>query len=317
MERYDENELRYIQNVGHFDESASVFLARQLTHVRAQVLRVKKAPLNAFTLFPVQTDIPEGAETAIQRTYDSVGIAEIISNYADDLPRVDLVAKEDSVKVMNLGDAYGWNEKEIKNAQFAQVNLTADKALAARRAMDVKINKIAFRGDAKHKIVGFLDNANISSYALPTDGTGSSTRFSDKTEDQVIRDVNNIIRAVPLQTHEVEQINTLAFAPTVYAYLATTRLSNTETTLLSFLQKVHPEVTRWMSVGELEGAGTAGKNMIIGGNFTPEYIKLEIPQRFQQLPVERRNLEYIVNCVASIVGVTVTMPLAFVKVEGA
>lgn len=317
MERYDENELRYIQNNSHLDESASVFLARQLTHVRAQVLRVKKAPLNAFALFPVQTDIPEGAETAIQRTYDSVGIAEIISNYADDLPRVDLVAKEDSVKVMNLGDAYGWNEKEIKNAQFAQVNLTADKALAARRAMDIKINKIAFRGDAKHKIVGFLDNANISSYALPTDGTGSSTRFSDKTEDQVIRDVNNIIRAVPLQTHEVEQINTLAFAPTVYAYLATTRLSNTETTLLAFLQKVHPEVTRWMSVGELEGAGTNGKNMIIGGNFTPEYIKLEIPQRFQQLPVERRNLEYIVNCVASIVGVTVTMPLAFVKVEGA
>lgn len=317
MEKFDENEARYIQNQGHFDESVSVFLARQLTHIRAQTLTVKKAPLNAFTLFPVQTDVPEGAESAVQRIYDSVGMAEIISNYADDLPRVDLVAKENAVKVYSAGDSYGYNEQEIMNAQFAGRNLSADKAAAAKRGVDIKINRIAFHGDTAHNIIGFLDNPNISVYALPADGEGSSTKLSTKTEKNVIRDVNNIIRAVSIATKEVETVNTLAFAPDVYAYLATTRLGDTETTILEFLKKVHPEVTRWMSIGELKGAGSDGSDMIIAGYFDPMYIKLEIPTRFRQLPVERRNLEYIVNCLSRVIGVTITMPYAFVKIQGA
>ena len=54
MKRYDEKEVRYILGQGHFDEAQSVFLARQLTHIRAQTLTVKKAALNAFQVFPVQ-----------------------------------------------------------------------------------------------------------------------------------------------------------------------------------------------------------------------------------------------------------------------
>ena len=50
--------------------------------------------------------------------------------------------------------------------------------------------------------------------------------------------------------------------------------------------------------------------------FDPMYIKLEIPTRFDQLPVQYRNLEYIIDCVAEAVGVTVTMPMAFAKAEG-
>lgn len=316
MTHYDANEARYIQNAGHFDEATSLFLARQLTHVRSQGLTVKKAPLNAFAVFPVQTDVPEGAETAIQRTYDSVGMAEIIANYADDLRRADIVAKEDPVKVYSIGDAYGYNEQEIANAKFANVNLDALRAMAARRAIDLKINKLAWTGDAAHGITGFLNNPNISAFSLPADGTGSSTKLADKTEAQVIRDMNNFIRAVSVATNEVETVNTVGMAPDAYAHLAMTRLSDSDRTLLDFLKQVHPEVARWMPIGELKGTGAGGKDMMFAGYFDPSYIKLEIPTRFRQLPVERRNLEYVVNCIARAIGVTVTMPYAFVIAEG-
>ena len=101
---YDDAELAYIKAQNRLDSAESVFLARQLTYIRTQTLTVKKAPLNAFSVFPVQTDIPSGAETAIQYVYDSVGMAEIISNYADDLRRVDVVAREQAVKVFCLGE---------------------------------------------------------------------------------------------------------------------------------------------------------------------------------------------------------------------
>ncbi len=317
MMNYDAQEANYIRNTGRLDEAQSVFLARQLTHIRAQTLTVKKAPLNAFVVFPVQTDIPAGAETAVQYIYDSIGMAEIISNYADDLRRVDVVAKEQAVKVFALGDAYGYNYREVKNAQFAGVNLNALKAQQARRGIDVKLNRIAWFGDKDHNITGFLGNENISTVTLAADGTGSKTTLSTKTTDQMIRDVNSVIDAIPTATNEVEQANTLLLAPAVYRTISETRIPDSEgQTVLEFLKSIHPEITRWMKIGELKGAGTDGSDMMVAGYFDPMYVKFEIPTRFDQLPVQYRNLEYVVDCLAEAVGVTVTMPMAFAKAQG-
>lgn len=312
---YDEAEKRYIEAQGRFDETTSAFLARELTHIRAQVLQVKKAPLNAFLVFPVQTDIPEGAESALLRIFDEVGMAEIISNYADDLPRADVLAKETAVKVYTAGAAYGFNEIEIKNAAFAGRSLSALKAQAARMSIDRKINNLAWFGDKVNGIVGFLVNPNIGEYTIPANAKGT-TLIKDMTEDEVLATFNAFLDFIPDKTNDVEQPNTVLLPPAAYAHLATTRLSQTETTLLRFLQQVHPEITRWMKVGELRAAGAGGKDMMIAGYFDPTYIKLEIPNRFQQLPVDRRNLEYVVDCISRCVGVTVSIPFAFVKAVG-
>lgn len=313
---YDERDYNAAMASGNLDAAGSAFVARQLTMVRAQVLRVKKASLNAFNVFPVTTDIPVGAETALQRVYDSVGVAEIISNWADDLPRVDILAQETSVNVKMLGDAYGYNYREVQNAQFANINLSAEKGRVAKYAIDYKLNQIAWHGDKEHHITGFLDNPNISEFTLPGDGTNRSTKLADKTEEQVFRDLNNFIESIPEATNQVEQANALLLPPAVYTFLATKRLGDTETTYLNFFRQIHPEITNIAKVLELKGAGQDDKDVMIAGFFDPSYIKFEIPIRFDQRPVEYRNLEYVINCVASTAGVTVTMPFAFVKAEG-
>lgn len=314
---YDETEKNYILTQGNFDESASIFLSRQLSYVRSKVLEVKKAPLNAFVVFPVQTEVPSGAESAYQRIYDSVGMAEIISNYADDLRRADVVAQELPVKVFTVGDAYGYNIAEIQHAQFAGINLGMYKAQAARRAIDQKLNHLAWHGDEKHNIIGFLNNPNITVVTLQADGTGNSTKIEDKTVDKILRDFNSIINAIPEVTQQVEIPNTVLIATKVYDHVATTaRNDHSDLTILEFLQRTHPEIRRWLKVGELNGAGANGSDMIIAGKFDPDYIKFEIPSRFEQLPVERRNLEYVINCISRAIGVTVTLPMAFAKAEG-
>ena len=152
---------------------------------------------------------------------------------------------------------------------------------------------------------------------LAADGTGSKTALSTKTADQMIRDVNSLIDAIPSATNEVEQANTVLLAPAAYRALSETRIPDAEgQTVLGFLKEVHPEITRWMKVGELKKAGAGESDVMVAGYFDPMYIKLEIPTRFDQLPVQYRNLEYIVDCIAEAVGVTVTMPMAFAKAEG-
>ncbi|SHI62042.1 hypothetical protein SAMN02745671_01178 [Anaerovibrio lipolyticus DSM 3074] len=311
---YDENEARYLQTVAKMDEATSIFLARQLEYVRARTLEVKKAPLEAFSVFPVQTDIPVGAESAVTRTYDSVGTAKIISNYADDLPRVDVAATEDSVKVHSLGDSYGYNFREIQNAQFANTNLSTRKAEMARRAIDIELNRIAWSGDTSHKITGFIGNPNISEYTVPTNAAGT-TKIEDMTADELIDFFNEFLEAVSDATNGVESVNTVLLYPEAYNRLTKTRIPNTTDSVMKYLQEVNPQILRWIKVYRLKGAGDSGKDLLYAGYFDPNYVRLEIPERFHQHEVEKRNLEYVVDCTASTVGVTVDIPYAFIKAQ--
>ena len=315
--RFDEAERNYIQNVaGRQDEAFSFFLARELTQIRARVLEVSKAPMNAFRIFPVQTEVAPGAATAIQRIYDSTGMAKVIANYADDLPRADAVGKEVVSKVVTVGDSYGYNTMEIEHAQFAGVNLSMYKAQAARRAVDLKINQMAWFGDADHGVTGFIDNPNLTAVTLAADGTGSSTKFTDKTPDQIIRDITKLITAINVATNNVENPNMVLLPTEAFDHIVMTpRSQYSDLTILEFLRRSHPDV-RFEKVGELDGAGTAGADLMIAGRFDPDVVRLEIPERFRQLPVEKRNLEYVVDCIARVIGVTVTIPMAFSKASG-
>jgi hypothetical protein len=315
--RYDAAEAAYIKSTAQrMDDSFSFFLARELTYIRTRVLEVAKAPMNAFRIFPVQTEIPAGAQVAIQRTYDQTGIAKVISNYADDLPRADVIGTETPVKVQTIGDSYGYDVVEIENAQYAGVNLEMYKAQAARRNIDFKINQLAWFGDAENGITGFLANPNLTSVTLAADGTGSSTKFVDKTPDQIIRDVTQLISAINVATNNVENPNMVLFPTEAFDHIVMTpRSQYSDLTILEFLRRSHPDV-RFEKVGELDGAGTAGADLMVAGRFDPDVIRLEIPERFRQLPVEKRNLEYVVDCISRFVGVTITIPLAFSKASG-
>lgn len=309
---YDAKESGYIAGQGHFDAGESVFLAKELEHVRSTAIQVKKSPLNAFQLFPVQTDIPEGAESAVQKYFDGTGVAKLVSSYSDTLPRVDVIAKQETVKVFTGGVSYGYSIDELKNAMFANRPLDAMKATQARRGIDMLINDIAFKGKAENKIVGFLDNTNVSQVTLTAGaGSGNPTAIASKAALEMVKDFGDIINAINNATDGVEVANTVAMTPSLYNTLNSTLIPNINVTVLQFLKGNFPEITRWMKVRELVAA-KAGKDVVVCGNFAPDTIRLEVPTRFESLPVERRNLEYVVDNVCRVVGVTIFVPTNFV-----
>lgn len=315
----DMDEAKYIESssAGKWKQDDALFIAQELNYIRSRALEVEHSPLNSFWVFPQETDVPAGAETALQLVYDSVGMAKIVADYGDDLPRAEAVATTIPAKVYTVGDSYGYNYVELEHARMANVNLEARKALSARRGVDLKLNNIAWFGDAEHGIVGFINNANIATVTIPADGTGSSAQFVDKTPDQIIRDMNAIINEVSNNTNGVEMPDTVLMSPAVYDLLESTPKSQySDRTILEFLRGAHPEVTRWMKIGELKGAGTGGTDMVIVGVFRPEYVRQENPVRFEQLPVQYRNLEYVVPCVSRTLGVTVNVPVCFASAYG-
>ena len=313
---YDAQDLRAIESSGRLDANESVFFARQLEYVKSQTYDIKKVALSALTLMPVDTSIPEGATTHTYRQYDTVGMAKIISNYANDLPRADVTGKEFTFPIRSIGNAYGYNVQEIRSAQFAGINLTTRKASAAQRAHNEKINQLAFFGDADNNLPGLVSNANIPEVTLAADGTGSSKTFASKTSDKIVRDINALINKVTTQSKGVHRVNEVWLPVEQYALIATTQNSTaSDTTILAFLQQVHPGVT-FRSVVELDGAGAGATDRMYALENSMDNWQLNIPMMFRQYPPQQKGLEFEIPCESRFAGVTVEFPLAMSFADG-
>lgn len=314
--KYDEADLRVIQGTGRFDANESLFFARQLEFVKSQTYDIKRVALSALTLMPVSTAIPEGATTHTYRQYDSVGMAKVISNYANDLPRADVTGKEFTNPIRSIGNAYGYNVQEIRSAMFAGVNLNGKKALAATRAHQEKINQLAFAGDADNGLPGLLSNTNVPEVTLLADGTGASKTFATKTALQIVRDVNALINKVLTQSKGVHRVTDVWLPIEQYALIATTQNSAaSDTTILEFLQKNHPGVT-FRQVVEMDGAGAGGADRMYAMENSMENWQLEIPMMIRQYSPQQAGLEFTVPVESRFAGVIIEYPLAFAFADG-
>lgn len=314
--KYDEADLRVIQNTGRFDANESVFFARQLEFVKSQTYDIKRVSLSALTLMPVSTTIPEGATTHTYRQYDTVGMAKVIANYANDLPRADVTGKEFTNPIRSIGNAYGYNVQEVRSAMYAGINLNGKKALAATRAHQEKINQLAFSGDADHGLPGLLSNTNVPEVTLAADGTGSSKTFATKTADKIVRDVNALINKVITQSKGIHRVNQVWLPVEQYALISTTQNSiASDTTILEFLQKNHPGV-EFKQVVEMDGAGAGGADRMYAMENSMENWQLEIPMMIRQYAPQQMGLEFQVPVESRFAGVIIEYPLAFAFADG-
>jgi len=316
LTHYDARDLRAIEVTGHMDANESMFFARQLEYIRPQAYQMTRVALSALTLFPISTDIPAGAKSHTYRMWDTVGMAKIISNYADDLPRAGVFAKEFTGYIRSIGISYGYTVQDIRAAQFAGVNLDTAEQAAAKRGHDETINKIAWNGDATANLPGFLSNANISAVTVPADGTGSSKTFATKTPDQILRDLNSLVNSVITQSKGIHRPNQLWMPLEQYTYInSTIRGSMSDATILEVFTRSNPGI-KVIPVIELDGAGTAGADVMVALENNRENWRLEIPMAFLQHPPQLTNLEYTIPCESRCGGVIIPFPLAFAKGEG-
>ena len=162
----------------NLDSNDLLFFKRQVEHVKTRVEEVKYPAFNQREIIPTSFEAVD-AKTITYYQYDMVGVAKVISNHADDLPHVSVLAKEFPSQVRKLGDAYGWSDDDIRFARKANVNLNDRLAKAAKQGILKLERDIAFYGDATHNLQGFFSNPNIPTSTAPADGTSSSTKFVD------------------------------------------------------------------------------------------------------------------------------------------
>ena len=302
-------------------EEASVFFARELDYVKSKSYDVEYPELTALNLFPISSEADEGAETITYYTYDKKGVAKVIDNYSDDLPRADVDGKPTTAQIKSLGASYGYSVQEMRASRLAGKNLDARKAESARWAVDSQTNKIAWRGDDVNGLLGVLSSGqSIPQYSIAA-GTGGKYKWTEKTADEILDDINGMARQVAKSTKNVERPDTLCVPSDVYMWISTKRIDHTAMSVLNYLLENSPYIKNIVSAAELNADATetnpyasANTELAQGVAFLfkndKNKLSLENPMAYKQYTAQPRNLETVVPCEARTAGVIVYYPMS-------
>ncbi len=327
--RYDQNDYEALKAsnipaslVGtRFDsaEDASVFFARELDYVKSQSYDVEYPELTALSLFPMSSEADAGAETITYYSYDKVGLAKIISNYATDLPRADVKGKPTTATIKSLGASYGYSIQEMRASAMAGKSLDTRKAESARYQIDYLNNKIAWNGDEETGLRGVLSEDNdVPLYVIPNGAKGSA-KWADKTPDEILADINGMLKQMARTTKKVEKADTLALPSEAYLELQGRRIEGTDTTVLSYIQKNLKDIKEIVACPELDpdstdtnpyAADTDGKGVMLLFKNDARKLTVENPLPFMQYPVQTEGLEMVVPCEARTAGVLIYYPMS-------
>jgi hypothetical protein len=307
---------RMIRNLRNLDAAENAFFSRALELVKSRTYDRKYPNLRSREFVPLDPEIDNAIETIRLRSYTQVGVAKLLASYSEDLPRADVKANEETFSVRGLGASYGYNLQEIRAAAKAGVALDAKKAAAARRAIEVQIDRILALGDTATGLKGLLNQTNALTYTVPADGTGASALWTAKTPALIVRDMVGICEYIIAQTNEIEAPNMLLLPRAQYTLIRTTRFdTNSDKTILQWFQATYPSVMvdTWY---RMKGAGAGATDRMMAYTMSPDHLQGSVPQEFEQLPVQERGLEFVVPCHARIGGVQAYYPMAIAYGDG-
>jgi len=308
-ERYDEFDLETIiaqamARGQRMDEGQSIFLARQLDYLKTKAYEVEYGPMSALSIFPVTSELPDDVMTFTYGVWDNVGMAKVIADYSDDLPSVDANYREETGRIYRLGDSYHYSLDELKGAQRSGRDLNARKATAARKAFDTKVNDLVWLGDADHQILGLFQQPNIP--VVPSAGWDTPGAASDELSQAVTN-----IATLTMGNHRA---NRIVIPPSANKILSAL-IPQTQMTYLDLFNKTNPGIT-WEQAYELEDIDGSGTKAVLVFEFDADNLSIEIPEQFNQLPPQARNLHWQVPCTGKTTGLTVYRPLTVQVISG-
>jgi len=301
---------------GVFDADQAIFFARELEYIKAKSYDVLYAELPFRKVFPLSNEARPGTRFITYRTYDKVGMAKIIAAYADDLPRADIAGKETTVPVRDAGLSCGYTMAEIRAAALTGMPLDARRMSAVMRGHEQFFNVIAWNGDDEAGLIGLFNDPNLP-IGTVVDGAAASALWADKTNDEILFDLNSVANDIFADSKMVERPNTLLLPPEKYAFIASTpRSSVSDTTILAYFLKNNPYVNEVIPINEMTGAGTAGVDVMMCYDKNPDKLQFEIPMEPIFHPEQRKNLEILIPSECSTGGLITYYPQSVRLREG-
>jgi hypothetical protein len=276
----------------HDAQSALSFMQQQASYIEPDVYETQYPDIQYPDLMPVDTSGNEWAKSKTFYSSDKVGQAQWFHHMANDIPFADIVRTKFEQGLEMAGIGYYYTLEELGVAmQVPNMNLTAERGDAARRAYEEFMERIAFTGDVTKGWTGLINDLTVTAGTAPATGTGNSPLWSTKTGDQMAADINLILTGIYTASNTVEMADTLLLPITSFTTLATTRVSNTTASALGWVQEynTYTAITGQQltirAVRGLETAGSGGTARMVAYRNDPSILKLHLPMPHKFLGV--------------------------------
>lgn len=285
-------------------DAHGIWTVKQLTQLLNRQYEQAYPQTGVLELFPVTTELSPVTKNFEWLEFDGVTSAKIIADYTDDLPTVEAMASEKTGKVFRLGNAWFISIDEIKAGQALGSSLSDRKASLAREGHETLVNDLVFKGSAPHNIVSVFDQPNINRLTSAS-WTTPEIAFSE------LQDLIETIEDVTLGRHHVTNI----VIPPSKRRLLTQKMPDVTESYLAWFKENYPNVTI-TAIAELEDIDGAGTKGVLAYEKDPMNMSIEIPERFNMLPMQPKDLHFKVPCTSKCTGLIVYRPLTIAILSG-
>lgn len=288
---------------------------RDLEAIDKKLFEARPEELTARTIFNLKTDIHPGAETYSYDVLTRSGAAKIIANGADDLPLVDVDLKRTTVNIKTLAIGFRYSLQDIRQAQLTGTSVDATKAATARRAIAEKENQLAWLGSEPHGMQGIATATGIQVEAVPSNKAGTSTKWKDKTPEEIIEDLRQLRKRITVLPGYGGSSLVLALPADQYEDLNRRYSDYDVRTILKVIQD-----NQWFAsirrVADLKGAGINKSDSFLILDNSDETAELLLPMDVTRLEAEYKYPNWKVPVEERFGGAVVRAPHAIVRGDG-
>lgn len=300
------------------------FVTPQFYNIERTIYTVPYPSFDYASFVPVVTEGNEWARGTLFRSSDIAGTAEFLSGKGFDIPYAD-VTQAQFLKAFELaGIGYEWTLEELQTAASEGRNLSDEKARAARSVAEQFLFNIAMTGHTEKNWTGLVNDANVPAANATADGTGSTSTWSTKTPDQILRDVNAGITGIFTTTKETQMADTILLPTARWLTISTTpRSSTSDTTILTYLQQNNAytaQTGRPLTIRGLRSLNTAGASStarMVAYRRSPDVVRFHMPMPHRFLPpFQKSSMTWEIAGIMRTGGTEVRLPKEMSYIDG-
>ncbi|UCR74472.1 hypothetical protein RCIP0073_00006 [Klebsiella phage RCIP0073] len=309
LDAFEQNHItQCLQRMGVASDKADqmgIWTVQQLKQTLKRQYEAMYPETSALALFPVTTELAPTTNVFEYMTFDGVAMAKIIADYTDDLPTVEAMSGTETGKVHRFGNAWLISIDEIKTGAAMGNSLSDRKATLAREAHETLLNKLVFKGSKPHKIVSIFDHPNITKIT-----SKGWTTDPEVAEDEMM----DLIEKIETITNGLHKVTNIVIPPSKRRLLAK-RMPDTTMTYLDWFKTQNNGIT-FESIAELEDVDGAGTKAVLAYEKSPMNMSIEIPEAFNMLPMQPKDLHFKVPCTSKATGLIIYRPLTIAMLVG-
>ena len=293
------------------------FVQSQKTHVEKTAYETKFPEIIYEELVPVDMSAPAWTQTITSLSSEEIGEAGWINANADDMQTVELKFLTSEKPVYEAGVGYTYGYAEIQQAMAYGRNLSAEKAVVARKAYERFMQKVTFVGDKTKNLAGLTTSTAVNVLS-------ATKTWATATQAELLTMINQILVTKSADGEFVTIADTLLLPVDAWEALTSRTLENgSGITLLTYIKEnnVYKATTGRdldiRAIGQLSKAGNGGLTRAVAYTRDPSVVNLHIPMPQMFLPVHRTGLMNLaVGSMFRTAGVNIKDPTAVRYMDG-